>query len=359
MKKQILSMLASSVLATCVHAQSSVTLYGSIDEGITYNTNNLGHGTATLGPVAVPDFYGLRGIEDLGGGLSAQFALQNGFKSNTGQGTIAGEMFSHFAWVGLSSAQFGGLTLGRQLDLAADALRVNANGSVQYTFYLFHPANLDNLGIIGDSINNSVKYTTPTFHGFTANALYGFDDSSTQPGRVISTDVVYAQGPLRASLVYSSWRNHAIALVSGLGLSQFLGQPLTGGQTFVARKQDIFGLSALYKTGMRVDLHGVLTQVNLSTLTQSTKMRTAELGADYHTNAFNTLTLGGYLSWLSGTRYAELGVGDAYALSKRTVVYAQVTYQHTDGAGNAAMPLLAPSDSHNQTAFRIGLHHFF
>ncbi|MBN3846847.1 porin [Paraburkholderia sp. Ac-20342] len=359
MRKRTLTLLASSMLATGAYAQSSVTLYGSIDEGITYNTNNMGHGTATLGPVAVPDFFGLRGVEDLGGDLKALFALQNGFKSNTGQGTIAGQAFSHFSWVGLSSSRFGTLTLGRQLDLAADALRVNSNGSLQYTFYLFHPANLDNLGIVGDSINNSVKYTTPSFDGFSASTLYGFADSTTQPGRVVSADIVYAQGPLRASAVYSSWRNHAIALVSGLGLTSFLGQPLAGGQTFVARKQDIFGLSAFYKATPRFDLHGVLTQVNLSTDTQSARMRTAELGADYHATAANTVTVGGYLSWLSGTRYAELGIGNVYALSKRTVVYAQVTYQHADGVGNAAMPLLAPSDSPNQTAFRIGVHHFF
>ncbi|MGQ7932655.1 porin [Paraburkholderia sp. D1E] len=359
MRKLTLAMIASSMLASGAYAQSSVTLYGSIDEGITYNTNNLSHGTATLGPVAVPDFFGLRGAEDLGGDLKALFALQNGFKSNTGQGTIAGEAFSHFAWVGLSSYRFGALTLGRQLDLAADALRVNSNGSVQYTFYLFHPANLDNLGIIGDSVNNSVKYTTPTLYGFTASALYGFADTSTQPGRVVSADIVYSQGPLRVSAVYSSWRNHAIPLVSGLGLSSLLGQPLSAGQTFVAKTQDIFGLSALYKATSKLDLHGVLTQVNLSTETQSTRVRTAELGADYHITVANSLTLGGYLSWLAGTRYAELGIGDVYALSRRTVVYAQVTCQHADGVGKAAIPLLAPSDSPNQTAFRIGIHHFF
>jgi predicted porin len=88
-------------------------------------------------------------------------------------------------------------------------------------------------------------------------------------------------------------------------------------------------------------------------------MRTAELGADYHVTVANSLTLGGYLSRLAGTRYAELGVGDTYALSKRTIVYAQVTCQHTDGTGVAAMPLVAPSDNPNQTAFRIGIHHFF
>lgn len=359
MKKKAVALFALSTLVTGAHAQSSVTLYGSIDEGVTYNTNNTGHGTATIGPVAVPDFYGFRGVEDLGNGVKALFALQNGFKSNTGQGTIPGEAFSHFAWVGLSSDRIGTVSLGRQLDLATDALRANSNGNVQFTAYLFHPANLDNLGITGDSINNSVKYTSPTAYGFTGSALYGFDDSSTQPGRVLSTAIVYAQGPLRASAVYSSWRNHAIPLVSGLGMHSFLGESLAGGVTFIAKTQDIFGLSALYKVSQKLDLHGLLSQVNLSTAIESTRMRTAELGADYHLTVANTITVGGYLSWLAGTRYAELGFGDLYSLSKRTLVYAQITSQHTNGVGNAAMPLLAPSSSPNQTAFRIGVHHFF
>jgi hypothetical protein len=120
---------------------------------------------------------------------------------------------------------------------------------------------------------------TPTLYVFTASAIYGFDDSSAQPGRVVSVEIVYSQGPLRASAVYSRRRNHTIPLVSGLGLSSLLGHPLSVGQTFVAKTQDIFGLSALYKATSKLDLHGVLTQVNLYTETQSARMRTAELGA--------------------------------------------------------------------------------
>lgn len=359
MKKLYLGILVISMSCASAWAQSSMTLYGSIDEGVTFNTNAQGSHTATVGPVAVPDFYGFRGTEDLGNQLSAVFALQNGFKSNTGQGTIAGDAFSQFAWVGLSSPQYGTLTLGRQLDLATDALRVNANGSIQYNFYLFHPANLDNLGITGDSINNSVKYATPNFGGFSATGLYGFDDSSTQPGRVYSADVVYSHGPFRASAVYTSWRNHVINLVTGLGESSFLGETLAGGALFTAQRQDIAGLSAFYKATDKLQLHGVATQVNLASAADSTRMRTVELGADYSTNFANAVTLGGYLSWLGETRYDEVGLGDTYSLSKRTVVYAQVTYQHADGVGNAAMPLLAAANGPNQTAFRVGVHHFF
>lgn len=359
MKKTILAVAASALLGPLAHAQSSVTLYGSIDEGITYNTNAKGSGTALVGPVAVPDFFGLRGSEDLGSQLKAVFALQNGFLSNTGAGTIANEAFSHFAWVGLSSPRLGTLTLGRQLDLTTEALRLNSNGSIQYTFYLFHPANLDNIGIMGDSINNSVRYTTPTVGGFTASTIYGFDDTSTQPGRVVSADVSYRNGPFRASAVYSSWRNHAIDVGSKLGYASFAGQSLTGGRIFTARTQEIGGISALYSFGRKVDLHGMLTQVNLGTDTGSARMRTIEAGADFHTSVANTINLGGDVAWLTGTRYAELGAGDLYQLSVRTTVYAQVAWQHASGTGKAAIPLLTPSSSANQAAFRIGVHHFF
>ncbi|WP_258002383.1 porin [Burkholderia sp. WAC0059] len=344
--------------ASAAYAQSNVTLYGSLDEGITYNTNAKGSGTATAGPVAVPDFFGIRGTEDLGNQFKAIFALQDGFLSSTGAGTIAGEAFSHFAWVGLSSP-YGAVTLGRQLDLTADTLRLNADGCVQYTFYLFHPANLDDIGIMGDSVNNSVKYTSPTIGGLTFTGLYGLADSSTQPGRVVSADVVYAGGPFRASAVYTNWHDHAINLGPELGYTSFLGESLSSGQTFLAQTQQITGLSAFYSLNQRLDLHGVVTQVNLSTRSDAGRMRTVELGADIHTTFANTVTLGGYLSWLTDTRYSELGVGDVYALSKSTVVYAQIAYQHADGAGDAAIALLTPASGPSQAAFRIGVHHFF
>ncbi|WP_213768571.1 porin [Caballeronia sp. dw_19] len=359
MKRKIILTVAVAWLTSSAHAQSSVTLYGSLDEGVTYNTNAKGSGTALAGPVAVPDFFGLRGSEDLGDHLKAVFALQNGFLSNTGAATIANEAFSHFAWVGLSSPKFGTFTMGRQLDLTTEALRLNSNGSIQYTFYLFHPANLDNIGIMGDSINNSLRYSTPEIGGVTASAIYGLDDTTTQPGHVFSADLSYKNGPFRASAVYSSWRNHAIDVGSKLGYSSFLGRSLAGGAVFTARTQRISGLSALYSIGRKVDLHGMLTQVNLGTDTASGRMRTVEAGADFHTTVANTVNVGGYLSWLTDTRYAEAGVGDMYHLSVRTTIYAQVAWQHANGAGNAAIPLLVPSSSANQTALRIGMHHFF
>ncbi len=351
--------VVSSALCSTAQGQTNAAFFGSIDEGITYTNNTQGKRTALVGPAAVPDFFGLRGSERLTDSLSAFFALQQGFRSNNGQPILPGEAYSYFSYVGLSIKRVGSFAFGRQLDLAADALRVNSNGSNHLSFYYFHPANLDNLGILGDSIENAIKYSTPLFHAVQASALYGIADRTNQHGRVLSLAIVLDRHPLRVSVVYSSWRDHAIPLVSGLGRSEFLGQYLGGGATFLAKRQDIYGLSAFYAVGKLIDVHAVLSQVNLASSSQSDRMRNVEFGVNYHLTTVDTITFGGYESWLSGTRYSEVGLGNLFAASKRTTLYVQAVCQHTHGTANAAIPLLAASSSRNQLALRIGVHHFF
>lgn len=98
---------AGVLAATAAHAQSSVTLYGLIDAGIMY-TNNVASGNshgglvqATTGAVNGSRF-GVRGTEDLGGGLKALFVLENGFNAENGKLGQDGRLFGRFAYVGLS-----------------------------------------------------------------------------------------------------------------------------------------------------------------------------------------------------------------------------------------------------------------
>ncbi|OAJ54819.1 hypothetical protein A6V36_08200 [Paraburkholderia ginsengiterrae] len=85
----IASVLASASACADANAQSSYTLYGSIDESIGYVTNTKGGRAAVMGPIAVPDQFGFKGSEDLGGGTNAIFRLKNGYFSNTGSFTTA------------------------------------------------------------------------------------------------------------------------------------------------------------------------------------------------------------------------------------------------------------------------------
>jgi Outer membrane protein (porin) len=107
--------LASSV----AHSQSSVTLYGEIDNGIHYQTNVGGGKAVYMDSLDGIDGsrWGLTGKEDLGGGLKAIFTLESGINVNNGQLAQGGTAFGRQAFGGLSSDTYGSLTAGRQYDM--------------------------------------------------------------------------------------------------------------------------------------------------------------------------------------------------------------------------------------------------
>jgi predicted porin len=160
-------------------AQSSVTLYGIVDTGVEYvsHANTKGEGIVRMPSItgSVPSRWGLRGREDLGGGYSAVFQLENGFNVRGGDAGQGGRLFGRQAWVGLSGP-FGTLSLGRQNTM---------------TFYSL----LEN-DIIGPSIygigsldsylpnarsDNTVAYLGK-FSGFTFGGTYSFGRDSTGTG---------------------------------------------------------------------------------------------------------------------------------------------------------------------------------
>jgi predicted porin len=128
MKKSLIYLGIPMYVASVAHAQSNVTLYGIIDTGVNY-TNNVQTAKTATGlkggsQVAMIEGgsaglqgsrWGLRGTEDLGGGLKSLFVLESGFYSNNGALTQGGAMFGRQAYVGLSNS-IGTLTLGRQYD---------------------------------------------------------------------------------------------------------------------------------------------------------------------------------------------------------------------------------------------------
>src|SRR3979411_1464850 len=129
MKKTLLLALLTGIFATAAHAQSSVTLYGLIDTGLTYTANQkepgptAGHSKFGMTDASInPARFGLRGSEDLGGGLKAVFTLENGFTLTNGALGQHGLLFGRQAFAGLSSNQFGTVTLGRQYDSMVDYL---------------------------------------------------------------------------------------------------------------------------------------------------------------------------------------------------------------------------------------------
>jgi len=136
MKKTLFG--AGLALACCgAYAQSSVTLYGLIDEAIRYQTSGAGNTVGVNEGAINGNRFGFKGNEDLGGGTQAIFQLEAGFNIANGKSDQQGQLFGRFAWVGLQNNTYGTLKLGRQY------------GGI-YNFYAF---NFDPIG--GGNINQT------------------------------------------------------------------------------------------------------------------------------------------------------------------------------------------------------------
>ena len=358
MKKQwMLAIAASTCCVPYAMAQSGVTLYGSLGNSIAYVSNQHGGKTVFMGGGTTPEWIGFTGAEDLGGGLKAIFKLENGINTANGAGLIAGDMFSRQAWVGLQSTAYGKLTLGRQFDVTNEMIMPLTNGYQTSIYQLYHPANLDSFG--STFYNNAVKYTSPLWYGLTVEGMYGFDDTTTQPGRYAGGGISYSNGPLRAAVVYSSQHDRTLALGTQLGFTEFAGRPVPPSGAIVARSVQILAGNVLYDLNNAWQVRGGYSQVWVEAQNGVTeKMRTGEAGASLRTSPANLISTGAYYSTFASAHYVTAGLSDVYSLSKRTSVFASVVYQHASGSV-AAMALLAPSSTTSQLAAYMGLQLFF
>jgi len=182
MKKSLIALAA--LAATASFAQSSVTLYGVVDAGITKGTDS-----KTIfagGGINGTPRLGVKGTEDLGGGLSAVFQIETGL--NSGKETAA-SLGDRGAFVGLAGG-FGTVTIGSSVLTPSFFARAATDASTtnNYSIAKFGGAT---------RLDNSVNYTSPSWNGLTlrASMVLKADNGTTGKG---ATDfsVVYANGPL-------------------------------------------------------------------------------------------------------------------------------------------------------------------
>lgn len=381
MKKTLVVAAVSASFAVAAHAQSSVTLYGVIDAGLTYTSNVRGSSNWEQNSGAVDQSrFGLRGSEDLGNGLKAIFNLESGFNLNNGRYANNGNEFNRQSYVGLSS-NYGTVTLGKQYDAAQDFLApLSATGSWGGTQFA-HYGNLDNLSTTGSTaINNSVKFTSANYAGFTFGATYGFSNQAGgfNSNREYSFGAAYQFQGLRVAAAYAQQNNplsnaggasdgsnfgagaNAVATLANGGIAANIGN----------FRQRTYGVGASYAFGP-AQVGAVWTQARLdNNALASVREDNYEVNAKY--NLTPALGLGvaytftdnrGSVTGINvGERVHQVGAQADYSLSKRTDVYAQVVYAHSslNGAsiynGNFGSNV---SSSDNQTAATVGLRHRF
>ncbi|WP_250455180.1 porin [Caballeronia sp. ATUFL_M2_KS44] len=365
---------ASAIAFACqsAFAQSSVTLYGVADVSVRYltnaNANNDGKLFMTNGAITNSRI-GLKGTEDLGGGLKAIFRLESGVELNSGQYSDSQRAFNRAAYVGLAN-QYGALTLGRQktplFDMLGDTYDPLTVGNYFENAWL--PVALG-AGLYAD---NAVKYEG-TFAGLSIGAMYSFGTNSTSTGaggfsgqvpghqgagNMYGFTASYAMGPLsigggyqqnsdNASNKQKIWNANIVYTVGPAKLyAGYLHSTDDTGfvDSLLAQRNLVSGVDILKGSGRRDDgpFAGVTWQVTPALLLT---------GAFYYDHMKNAAIGGGETG--SGNRYTGVAVAE-YALSKRTEVYGTVDFNKVTGAGVVELP-----GRSNQTGVSLGLRNLF
>lgn len=349
------------VVPSRVNAQSSVTLYGSLDAGLGYVSNLHGSRTfiAEQGTLQA-DRFGFQGVEDLGGSRSVLFRLEGGFLTTTGAAASSGTLFNRQAYVGLSDSQFGTVTLGRQTDWNFDWLGSVSTGQLLGDFSAFHPGNLDGLGsTLPVQLSSTAKWKSASYNGLTFGALYGFPGAtgSNTVGRTISLGGNYTNGPLKLVAVYSEYRDRLLPLSSGLGLTSFEGQTIAPGATFNARQVRDAGIGGSYRFE-RVTVHALATDLRI-TSARTEHFRTLDGGANLSLTPSEEVSAGAWTATLEGHRWTQFTVANVFSLSRSTQLYADLMFE-TSGGGAVADTLgIGTSSGGRQTVLLTGIHHLF
>ena len=359
------SLIALAVLAAsgAAMAQSSVTLYGVADAAVTY-VNGLDNWTGLDSGANKTSRLGFRGVEDLGGGLKANFVLEGGFNLDAGDGksggaTDSGFQFKRQSTVGLAG-NFGEVRLGRELTAAFNATaRYDVFGSVgigQSRLWAdggvldasgTPVANQNGTSLVttNQRISNALTYVSPDFSGFKVGLNYGFGETTTG-----NSD----SGYLGAGLMYD---NGPLSL--GLGLERLN----SGLNSDAVSDIDAWSLGGSYDFGVAKLLAGY-RESKVDRATGENKRlgyyvaATAPVGAGTVRVSYNR-----YENELANVKDKadQFAIGYVYSLSKRTSVYG--TYAYIKNKDNGSTFKLSKDvgvkTNGAQQGFQVGVSHAF
>jgi predicted porin len=396
MKKSLIA-LAVMAASGAAMAQSSVTLFGVVDEAVSYvngkdNWNGINSGGNATSRI------GFRGTEDLGGGLKANFWLEAGLLADTGSGNSGyskgtdtagdGLAFKRRSTVGLEGA-FGEVRLGRDLTEAykatsrydvfgqvgfgvsrlwADGLVGNGGTASSGTFGT--PAfkagtSASGVSTTNQRVSNLVTYVSPNFSGFKAAVNYGFGEKAgdNSANRYFGGGLTYDNGPL--SLGLSAERQNTVGNV--------LAADANGVTSSVAGNVTAWALGGSYDLGV----------VKLAAAYKDSKTKYDNIGGDSVKGKLKGYYFG--LSAPVGTagevkasynRYEgrydsetkltadQFALGYVHNLSKRTALYGTYAYIKNKNKDGENLGIQLQNDAGlksngSQHGVQVGIRHSF
>lgn len=347
MQKKIIALAVAGLVSGAAFAQTNVTVYGIADVGWEYlssgqnglkSTNKISDGIQDGSRV------GFKGTEDLGNGLSAFFQLETRFHLDT-----ASNIEGRNSNVGLSGKSWGTVKLGSFGSLLDDY-----NGYSEAGGMGFGNGVIDQIGYA--DIHNGIEYISPNFSGLEFKAAYSTSVSAEDPAiqfdgagdtvfaavKAYSVSAAYANGPIKASLVYSHQKPANQADDQGEKINEWLVNgsynfgPVMVGAGYDQQKGDYYDSWAKRKA-WRINVGAPVTANDTVALSYSRVKITDD--ADVSAKASG---------W---------GVSYSHAMSKRTNIYA--TYGKMS-QNDAMESNYNQAWSHGyESAFKVGMRHFF
>lgn len=349
---------ASALSALPVAAQSNVTLFGVADSAVRYVKNeNVGSITSLVSGANQTSRLGFRGLEDLGGGLSAGFHIESGIALDTGAQTTATQFWDRRATVSLLSKAAGEIRLGRDFVPA-------------YTSWGRH----DPFGYVGVASSGTFISTTPVGP---IRSAYGTAGGNTT---VRSSNAVQYITPSGLAGFEG-----ALMVAAGEGGTAANGQhKLVGGR--VGYVSPMFGITVahdrvendLTTSGKHTDTviggNVAFSIVRLTAAARQFKYATAKqtnilvganiaVGSGEIKASFNRANMQGRVGAtnIDANDASQIGLGYVHNLSKRTALYTTASRISNKGVATFAVPggpagLAGGRDS---TGFEAGLRHTF
>ena len=348
MKKTLVALAALAAVGAA-SAQSSVTLFGVVDATIAYGSGDTSNKTQLTNSGYNSSRFGVKGVEDLGGGLKASFHLEAGVMNDNGAGAATND--NNQAAVSTTIGRTQGLTFNRTSVVSLlgsfGEIRLGRDYTPQFwSFTVFDPFGTNGVGTTqalnssggGQTIvraSNSIGYKSPAVSGFGvwAQAYMGENASNAaaQAGDGGAIRVTYDNGPLSLAVAFAT-------TTTGVG---------TDVQTTnIAGSYDM-------KVAQLMAFWNKDANTGAKDITGYTLGALVPMGAGTIRLAFSNSDNG------AGAKTDKFALGYVYDMSKRTALYG--TFASLSNSGGAAQALngaITPANG-SSTGFDLGVRHAF